>query len=188
MNAKTIPLAAATRLSSTIDAGLYFHLLALAEKLHEQAPDVAEELIEELERADLRPPDEMPDDVVTSSSTVTFRDSATQVSDERLTVLAHELRTPLSALSNAAELLARSAAREPAIARISEIVSRQTTTIRTLVEQLLDVNRLDTERVRLRMCDVDLRAVVANAVEDHRAQIEKAGLRFELLLIRSRSW
>jgi signal transduction histidine kinase len=107
---------------------------------------------------------------------------AARVSDERLTVLAHELCTPLSALSNAAELLARSAAREPAIARISEIVSRQTATIRTLVEQLLDVSRLDTEGVRLRMCDIDLRAVAANAVEDHRAQLEKAGLQFELLL------
>jgi signal transduction histidine kinase len=105
---------------------------------------------------------------------------AARANDERLTVLAHELRLPLSTLSNAAELLARSAAREPAIGRISEIVSRQTATIRRLVEQLLDVSRLDTERVQLRMCDLDLRAVVANAVEDHRAQLENAGLQFEL--------
>jgi signal transduction histidine kinase len=105
---------------------------------------------------------------------------AARVSDERIEVLAHELRTPLSALSNAAELLSRSAAREPAIVRLSAIVSRQTATIRTLVEQLLDVSRLDTECVQLRMCDIDLRAVTANVVEDHRAQIEDAGLRFEL--------
>jgi signal transduction histidine kinase len=105
-----------------------------------------------------------------------------QSSDERLAVLAHELRSPLAALSNAAELLARSAVREPAIVRISEIVSRQTATIRALVEQLLDVGRFDMQRLQLRMCDIDLRAVAANTVEDHRAQIEGAGLRVELTL------
>jgi regulator of nucleoside diphosphate kinase len=60
----------------TIDARLHDRLLALAEKMQKQAPDVAAELIEELERADLCPADEMPDDVVTIGSTVTFRDSA----------------------------------------------------------------------------------------------------------------
>jgi signal transduction histidine kinase len=103
----------------------------------------------------------------------------TKASDERLAVLAHELRTPLAALSSAAEVLARSAS-EPSIVRISEIVSRQTATMRALVEELLDVSRVDSGRLELRMRELDLREVVRAAVEDHRERFERAGLRCEL--------
>lgn len=101
-------------------------------------------------------------------------------SDERLAVLAHELRTPLSTLTNAAEWLERAAVREPSIRRVSAIVSRQTAILSALVEQLLDVRRLDTERVQLQMRVVDLRTVVSHAVEDRRREIEHAGLACEL--------
>jgi regulator of nucleoside diphosphate kinase len=57
-----------------VDAGLYAMLLALAEQARVRTPALANQLIEELERAALRSPDEMPDDVVTIGSTVTFRD------------------------------------------------------------------------------------------------------------------
>ena len=106
--------------------------------------------------------------------------STARADDERLAVLAHELRSPLSALSNAAELLARCAVREPAIEHVSAIVARQTTVMRRLVDELLEVSRLDSQRVELRLCDLDLRDVVRNAFEDRRAELERAGLRCEL--------
>ncbi len=107
---------------------------------------------------------------------------AAQTSEERLEELAHELRTPLSALANAAELLARCASREPSILGLSKIVSRQTEAMRVLVEQLLDVGRLDAQRLQLRMCELDLREVACNAVEDRREELERAGLRCELVV------
>ena len=58
-------------------------------------------------------------------------------SDERLAILAHELRSPLSALTSAAEALVRCAS-EPTIIRLSGIVSRQTAAMRALVDELLD--------------------------------------------------
>lgn len=72
MNARTLPLTAKPAL--IVDAGLYAMLLALAEQARVRTPALANQLIEELERAALRSPDEMPDDVVTIGSTVTFRD------------------------------------------------------------------------------------------------------------------
>jgi signal transduction histidine kinase len=96
-------------------------------------------------------------------------------------VLAHELRTPLATLTNAAEWLERTGSSEPSIRQISAIVSRQTAILRSLVEQLLDVSRLDTQRVRLRMREVDLRAIVNDAVEDHRRELERAALELELV-------
>jgi regulator of nucleoside diphosphate kinase len=57
-----------------IDAVLYPRLLSLAESARKRLPEVADQLLEEIERADLRPPHEMPEDVVTLGSEVTFHD------------------------------------------------------------------------------------------------------------------
>ena len=57
-----------------IDAGLYARLLALAEQARKEAPKLADQLRDELERADLRAPEAMPADVVTIGSQVTFHD------------------------------------------------------------------------------------------------------------------
>ncbi len=64
----------AIRPTLIIDAALYPRLLAVAERARGTAPQVAERLLEEIERADLRPADAMPANVVTIGSIVTFRD------------------------------------------------------------------------------------------------------------------
>jgi signal transduction histidine kinase len=105
----------------------------------------------------------------------------TRVGDDRLAIVAHELRSPLAALASAAEVLARRA-NEPSMVRISEIVSRQTAAMRELVEGLLEASRVDAGRLALRMSEVDLRDVARNAVDDHRERFDAAGLRCELTL------
>ena len=62
-----------TRPRLIIDERAYSRLLALAERARAQVPDLADRLIEEIERADLRASSEMPGDVVTLGSEVTFR-------------------------------------------------------------------------------------------------------------------
>lgn len=59
-----------------IDAELYPRFLTMAEQARRSAPEVADRLLEEIERADLRPREAIPADVVTIGSTVTFRDGA----------------------------------------------------------------------------------------------------------------
>ena len=56
-----------------IDERAYPHLLALAERARAQTPDLADRLIEEIERAELCASSEMPGNVVTLGSEVTFR-------------------------------------------------------------------------------------------------------------------
>ena len=72
MNVETPPNLSRPRL--IIDERLYTRLVALAERARAQAPELAERLLVEIERADLRAPNEMPDDVVTLGSEVTFRE------------------------------------------------------------------------------------------------------------------
>lgn len=72
MDTKTVA-APVARPRLIIDERAYPRLLALAERARAQAPELADRLMEEIERAELRPSSEMPHDVVTLGSEVTFR-------------------------------------------------------------------------------------------------------------------
>lgn len=60
-----------------LDAAYAERLHGLASTLLQRAPDVAERLLHEIERADVLPSSELPADVVNIGSDVTFRDEAT---------------------------------------------------------------------------------------------------------------
>ena len=72
MNVKAATAASRPRL--IIDERAYPRLLSLAERARSKVPELANRLIEEIERADLRAGSEMPLDVVTLGSEVTFRE------------------------------------------------------------------------------------------------------------------
>jgi PAS domain S-box-containing protein len=85
--------------------------------------------------------------------------------DEFLAMLSHELRNPLAPISTAVQLLrldlGDDAARQPAMA----ILERQVTHLTRLVDDLLEVSRISTGRIRLQPELIDLRRVVERAVE-----------------------
>ena len=90
--------------------------------------------------------------------------------DEFLAMLGHELRNPLAGVAGSADLLARDAAadRTGRGRRLSEferrecldVVTRQSTLMRRLVDDLLEVGRLNTGKLRLRMRPLDLRSIL----------------------------
>ena len=71
MNTRALSTVHAPKL--VIDAALYPRLVALAEHARARMPEVADRLLEEIERAELRPADKIPADVVTLGSEVTYR-------------------------------------------------------------------------------------------------------------------
>ena len=83
--------------------------------------------------------------------------------DEFLAMLAHELRTPLGAISNAHYLLAAGSPR--AADRYVDVIGRQTRHLRRLVDDLLDVSRITRGAIELRTERVDLRRVLDNSLE-----------------------
>lgn len=60
-----------------LDEAQYERLAGLAREAAKRLPELGEQLLEEIERADVVPSDQLPPDVVTVGSDVTFRDSAT---------------------------------------------------------------------------------------------------------------
>jgi len=89
---------------------------------------------------------------------------------EFLTVAAHELRTPLTPLSmylqNIDRRLARGMAVDPELASKAR---RQVTRLAKLVEDLLDVSRLESGRLEIQRDPVELDELVAEVVDDFRA-------------------
>ncbi|MCC2971415.1 ATP-binding protein [Massilia sp. IC2-476] len=88
-----------------------------------------------------------------------------QRKDEFLAMLAHELRNPLAPISSAAQLLRMLFANEPRIKQTSEVISRQVAHMTHLVDDLLDVSRVTRGLATINRTQVELGAVVREAVE-----------------------
>jgi signal transduction histidine kinase len=102
--------------------------------------------------------------------------------DEFLAMLAHELRTPLGAVSTAAYVLARMDSHAPPAARSVAIIQRQSQHLARLVDDLLDVSRITRGKVELRRAPLDLGEVVKQAVETTCPLVDARRHRLQVLL------
>ena len=84
-------------------------------------------------------------------------ETASRAKDQFLAILGHELRSPLAALAGAAAALRRFVFPHEQAQRLTEIVDRQTRYIARLVNDLLDVSRLEAAKVALRRERIDLK-------------------------------
>jgi PAS domain S-box-containing protein len=98
---------------------------------------------------------------------------STQRTNEFLAMLAHELRNPLAPIRNAVTILQRIDEQvPPQVRRLRDIVDRQVAQLTRLVDDLLDVSRLATGKIRLRRELVDASDVVARSIETARPLID----------------
>lgn len=93
--------------------------------------------------------------------------------DEFLAMLSHELRNPLASIRNAAQLLQMQRDRTPIQAKAHGMIERQVSQLARLVDDLLEVSRISTGRVRLQSQSLDLRETIERACETTRPQMEQ---------------
>src|SRR5436190_20976171 len=93
--------------------------------------------------------------------------------DEFLAMLSHELRNPLAPIFAATQLLALQSDENPIQLRARTVIERQIRQLAHLVDDLLDVSRVTTGRIRLQLEQVDLREIVQRAVESVRPIINR---------------
>ncbi|MCE9561808.1 MAG: response regulator [Planctomycetes bacterium] len=96
--------------------------------------------------------------------------------DEFLSTLGHELRNPLAPILNGLEIMRIAADNPETITRQRERLERQVSQMTRLVEDLLDVSRITTGKLRLNPEPVTLQEVIESAIEISRPQIDKARL------------
>jgi len=107
--------------------------------------------------------------------------AARQVHDF-IAVLAHELRNPLAPIRNAAHLLAVATpgAQEFEVARLA--IDRQSAQLMRIVDDLLDIGRITRGALSIHPQRVDLRDIVARAIEAARPGIDSAGHQLSIQL------
>ncbi|MDQ3341223.1 MAG: hybrid sensor histidine kinase/response regulator, partial [Myxococcota bacterium] len=94
--------------------------------------------------------------------------------DEFLAILSHELRNPLQPLQTAVEVLEHDPD-APVPARIRGIIQRQVHHITRLVDDLLDIARLNAGKLELRREPIALESIVEEAVQACAAGAQKRG-------------
>ena len=90
-----------------------------------------------------------------------------------LAVLGHELRNPLSSIANVVSVMELEESSNPRIARVRGILQRQVGHLKRLVDDLLDVGRIVSGKVRLERGPVILQDVAAAAVEAVTPEIDR---------------
>ncbi|WP_433826313.1 ATP-binding protein [Actinoplanes sp. CA-015351] len=100
----------------------------------------------------------------------------TRSKDEYLALIGHELRTPLTSISAYTELLGE--ADEATLVRdgprLIKVIERNTTALREIINELLELSALDAGHADVRRTPIDLAAVVRDVVDRTRSAIDGA--------------
>jgi signal transduction histidine kinase len=105
-----------------------------------------------------------------------------------LAMLAHELRNPLAPLRSALQVIQLSNGGTEVLARAQSIMERQVQHLSRIVDDLLDVSRIERGRVSLRRERIDLARLAQTASGDHRSEFEVLGLKLLLHLPETPIW
>jgi signal transduction histidine kinase/ActR/RegA family two-component response regulator len=106
-------------------------------------------------------------------------EAANRAKDQFLAVVSHELRTPLGAILIWTQLLRQETVDEATVSRALGIIERSTKTLAQLLDDLLDVSRIVSGKIRLEPRSVDLPSVLQVAVEAAQPAAEQKGLIIE---------
>jgi PAS domain S-box-containing protein len=107
-------------------------------------------------------------------------EEASRLKDEFLATVSHELRTPLTALLGYAHLLQSRKRDEAYIARAVEKIVRSAQVQAQLTEDLLDIARIVSGKLRIDPRPLNLITVVEAALETVRPAMEAKGLQLEI--------
>jgi PAS domain S-box-containing protein len=92
--------------------------------------------------------------------------------DEFLATLAHELRNPLAPICAAAELLKQAKSLAPELRAATAILERQARHMTHLVDDLLDMSRITSGRIRLQPEPIELTELLRGVIETYRQSAE----------------
>lgn len=85
--------------------------------------------------------------------------------DEFLATLAHELRNPLAPIRTGLRLMRGGTLADAELGPLRDVMERQVLQLVRLIDDLLDVSRIATGKILLKRERIDLREVVARAIE-----------------------
>ena len=108
---------------------------------------------------------------------------ANEHKDIFLGLLAHELRNPLSALTNAVDLIRRDGRVDPMSLTGLQVIDRQTAALRRLIDDLMDTARIGAGKMDLNLQLIDLKEVAHAAAASVRPLSQARDQEFEEMYI-----
>jgi signal transduction histidine kinase/CheY-like chemotaxis protein len=109
-------------------------------------------------------------------------EEANRLKDEFLSTVSHELRTPLNAILGWAYVLQTGSLDDEAAPRALASIERNARAQSQIIDDLLDVSRIITGKLRLKLAPVDLEQVVGAALESVRPAADAKGIDLRLAL------
>jgi signal transduction histidine kinase/ActR/RegA family two-component response regulator len=110
----------------------------------------------------------------------TEAEHANRLKDEFLATVSHELRTPLHAVIGWTHMLRGGGLDEATTARAVETIERNAKSQAQLVEDILDVSRMITGKLRLNIAPVDVASVINAAIDSIQLAAESKGIQLEV--------
>ncbi|HMO24986.1 MAG TPA: PAS domain S-box protein, partial [Tepidisphaeraceae bacterium] len=105
-----------------------------------------------------------------------------RMKDEFLATLSHELRTPLNAILGWSQILAGGTRDQQEFLEAVRTIERNARAQTQIIEDLLDMSRIISGKVRLDVQRLDLATVVREAVESVRPSADAKGIRLQAVL------
>jgi PAS domain S-box-containing protein len=113
---------------------------------------------------------------------ISARKHSERLKDEFVSTVSHELRTPLTSISSSLGLLAEQWASElpQSAARLLAIAHTNSQRLVRLINDILDIEKLESSRVVFNLSEVNLRSLVEHAIEENRGFADSYGVRVRL--------
>lgn len=114
---------------------------------------------------------QQPDYFISQIQDISVRKDAERAKSQFLAMVSHELRTPVTALRGALALLASGAAGQltDKSSSLVALAERNAGRLHRLVNDILDLEKIDTGAFQYRMTNIDMNQLVTQAVEELRA-------------------
>ena len=109
-------------------------------------------------------------------------ETANRMKDEFLATVSHELRTPLNAIIGWSHLLRSGRLDEATVMRAVETIDRNAKAQAQLIEDILDVSRIITGKLRLNKEPVDIASVINAAIDSVQLAIDSKDIQLEVTL------
>src|SRR5262249_2990656 len=100
--------------------------------------------------------------------------------DEFIATVSHELRTPMTAILGWVRMLASGQLKLDAQKKALEVIERNARSQAQLIEDLLDISRIISGKLKPTMTQVDLSTLIAAVVESHRPTAEVKSIRVRM--------
>ncbi|PWK54985.1 response regulator receiver domain-containing protein [Silicimonas algicola] len=112
---------------------------------------------------------------------ITERKEVERLKDEFVSTVSHELRTPLTSIAGSLGLMAAGATGElpPAAARLVGIAHRNTDRLTRLVNDLLDIDKVESGQMQFELKRIDLNVLAVQAVEQSHPLAERVNVAIE---------